>query len=169
MIQISIPTAILTISDSVSAGTREDLSGPALKGRCEELGWPVIVAAAIPDDAAGIARRLTAWADDNSVSLILTTGGTGIGARDNTPEATRAVLERELPGLGELMRTKGLEQTPFAVLSRGVAGTRRQTLIVNLPGSPGGALYSFQIIEELVPHAVKLLKGETEHRSHRNY
>lgn len=158
-----IQVAILTISDSASAGTREDLSGPALRKRCEELGWPVLETAIAPDSETEIVRRLSEWADGGLITLILTTGGTGIGARDNTPEATRTVIERELPGIAELMRSKGLEQTPFSVLSRGIAGTRKRTLIVNLPGSPKGALYSFAVIEGLAPHVIKLLGGETEH------
>jgi molybdenum cofactor synthesis domain-containing protein len=158
-----IQVAILTISDSASAGTREDLSGPALRKRCEALGWPVLETATAPDSETEIVRRLSAWADGGLITLILTTGGTGISARDSTPEATRTVIERELPGIAELMRSKGLEQTPFSVLSRGIAGTRKRTLIVNLPGSPKGALYSFAVIEGLAVHVIKLLGGETEH------
>jgi molybdopterin adenylyltransferase len=158
-----IRVAILTISDSASAGTREDLSGPALRKRCEELGWPVVETAIMPDSATKIAHQLSEWADNGSATLILTTGGTGVSARDNSPEATRAVIDRELPGIGELMRSKGLEQTPFSVLSRGLAGTRKRTLIVNLPGSPKGALYSLRVIEGLAQHVIKLLSGQTEH------
>ncbi len=158
-----IQVAILTVSDSSFAGTREDLSGPALRKRCEELGWSVIETAVAPDSETEIARQLSEWADDGHVTLILTTGGTGISPRDNTPEATRAVIERELPGLSELMRSKGLEQTPFSVLSRAIAGTRKRTLIVNLPGSPKGALYSLAVIEKLVQHVINLLAGETDH------
>ncbi len=158
-----IQVAILTISDSASAGTREDVSGPALRKRCEELGWPVIESAIVPDSETEIARQLSAWADGGLITLILTTGGTGISARDNTPEATRAVIDRELPGISELMRSKGLEQTPFSVLSRAIAGTRKRALIVNLPGSPKGALYSLTVIEGLAQHVIKLLGGETEH------
>jgi molybdopterin adenylyltransferase len=163
-----IRVAILTISDSAFAGTREDLSGPALRKRCEELAWPVIETTVVPDSETDIVRQLSEWADRGLVTLILTTGGTGISARDNTPEATRAVIERELPGMSELMRSKGLEQTPFSVLSRAIVGTRKRTLIVNLPGSPKGALYSFAVIEGLAQHVVKLLSGETEHSTHGN-
>lgn len=158
-----IRVSILTVSDSVSAGKREDLSGPALKRRCEELGWTVATSAVLADDEEAISQRLATWANGSDASLILTTGGTGISARDNTPEATRKVIERELPGIGELMRAKGLDQTQFSVLSRAVAGTRKQALIVNLPGSPAGALYSLSVIEALVPHVLKLLAGDTEH------
>jgi molybdopterin adenylyltransferase len=158
-----ITTAILTISDSAHASRREDLSGPALRRRCEELNWSVVATAVLPDDEGAIARQISDWVDRKLASLVLTTGGTGVSPRDHTPEATRMVIERELPGISELIRSKGLEQTPFAVLSRGLAGTRKRSFIVNLPGSPAGALHSLKIIEHLVPHVLKLLAGETEH------
>ncbi len=158
-----IQVAILTVSDSVSARKREDLSGPALKRRCEELGWDVVTSAVLADDEAAISEKLFAWADSGDALLILTSGGTGISARDNTPEATRKVIERELPGVSELMRAKGLDQTRFSVLSRGVVGARKRALIVNLPGSPAGAVYSLSVVEALLPHILNLLAGETEH------
>ena len=158
-----IKTAILTISDSTFAGQRADVSGPALRQRCGELGWPVSASAILPDDPEAVSRQLRDWADGNVASLILTTGGTGISPRDNAPEATRTVLERELPGIGELMRTKGLEQTPFSVLSRALAGTRNRSFIVNLPGSPRGALHSLAAIEALIPHIIDLVENRTEH------
>lgn len=160
-----IRVAILTVSDSSAAGEREDVSGPALLTRCEELQWPVVAIETIPDDTPLIAAQLELWADDDIASLILTTGGTGMSVRDNTPEATRFVAEREVPGLPELMRARGLEQTPFAALSRAAAGIRKRTLIVNLPGSPQGALFSLAAIEHLIPHAIELLRGKTAHRS----
>lgn len=158
-----IDVAILTVSDAGFAGRREDVSGPALATRCRERNWRVVAAALLPDDASRISNQLREWADSGLASLILTTGGTGISDRDVTPEATREILERELPGVGELMRQAGLSQTPFSVLSRGVAGTRKQAFLVNLPGSPTGALHSLSAIEGLVGHVVALLAGRTEH------
>src|SRR6185312_13949939 len=158
-----IAVAILTVSDSAAAGTREDTSGPALRRRCEELNWPIAAAAVVPDHEAAIAAQLIAWADNRRASLILTTVGTGVALLDITHEATRSVLEREIPGISELMRSKGMEQTKYSVLSRSIAGTRNQSLIVNLPGSPRGALHSLQVIEGLVEHIVDLLHGKTEH------
>lgn len=159
-----IRVAILTLSDSGAAGRRTDLSGPAVAGRCAEQGWRVSHQEMLPDDAAAIAPRLAELAGSGEYDVILTTGGTGIAARDVTPEATRAVLEKELPGLGELMRAEGLRHTRRAVLSRAVAGTRGRCLIVNLPGSPKGAVQSLDAILDLVPHIVELLQGRTEHR-----
>jgi molybdenum cofactor synthesis domain-containing protein len=155
--------AVLTISDSVSAGTRADRSGPALRERLEQLGWSVSVMEAIPDETSEIAARLATLADGGQVSAIFTTGGTGVAPRDVTPEATRAVIDREIPGLGELMRARGRQATPLAVLSRSLAGTRGRVLIVNLPGSPKGAVESLDAIVELVPHVLELLRGRTEH------
>ena len=155
--------AVLTISDSVSAGTRVDGSGPAVRERLEQLGWNVSAMEAIPDEAAEISRRLATLADGGQVSAIFTTGGTGVAMRDVTPEATRAVLDREIPGFGELMRARGLGATPLAALSRSLGGTRGKVLIVNLPGSPKGAVESLNAIVELVPHVLELLRGQTEH------
>lgn len=156
--------AVLTISDSVSAGQRVDLSGPAVRERLEQLGWSVAALEVLPDDRELIAQRLATLADGNQLSAIFTTGGTGVAPRDVTPEATRAIIEREIPGVAELMRARGRESTPRAVLSRGVAGTRGNVLVVNLPGSPKGALESLDAIVDLVPHVLELLRGQTEHR-----
>jgi molybdenum cofactor synthesis domain-containing protein len=158
-----IRAAVLTISDSVHEGRREDLSGPAVQRRLEQLGWSVSEPEILPDDVDLIAQRLAALADRSQVSAIFTTGGTGVAARDLTPEATRRVIQREIPGLAEWMRAQGRNSTPLAVLSRGIAGTRGEVLIVNLPGSPGGAVDSLNAIVDLVPHIVELLRGETEH------
>lgn len=158
-----ITVAILTISDSAVAGTRADLSGPALEQRCKELGWTVAARAVVPDEQPAISAQLQQWADSSAASVLLTTGGTGIARRDVTPEATRAILDREIPGIAELMRMRGLEQTKFAVLSRAVAGIRQRSLVVNLPGSPRGAVHSLGIVESLIPHVIDLLEGRTQH------
>jgi len=159
--------AVLTISDSVSAGSRVDRSGPAVRDRLEQLGWHVTVTETMPDEVTIIGHLLTNLADAGHVAAIFTTGGTGVALRDVSPEATRAVLYREIPGLGELMRSRGRESTPMATLSRAVAGTRGRVLIVNLPGSPKGAVESLDAIVELVPHVLELLGGRTEHAAAR--
>ena len=151
--------AVLTISDSVSRGEREDLSGPAVVAFCRGLGWEITSALHISDDPAGNREQLREIADSGRVDLLLTSGGTGIGPRDNTPEATQAVADRVVPGISEEMRRKGLTHTPTAVLSRGTAAVRCKTLIVNLPGSPKGAVESLEAVASLLPHAVKVLHG----------
>jgi molybdopterin adenylyltransferase len=150
---------VLTVSDSVSRGEREDRSGPEVAERCRALGWEVISCEAVSDDRDGLEKRLTAIADSTSVDLVLTTGGTGIGPRDSTPEATAAICQRILPGLGELMRAKGREKNLRAALSRAVAGVCNRALIVNLPGSPRGAVESLDAVADLLPHAVEVLRG----------
>jgi molybdopterin adenylyltransferase len=151
--------AVLTISDSVSRGEREDLSGPAVVAFCRGLQWEIVTTLRVSDDLATIRKQLCELADSGRLDLVLTTGGTGIGPRDNTPEATQAIAERVIPGMAEEMRRKGLEKTPTAVLSRGVAVTRGKTLIVNLPGSPKGATESIEAVAHLLPHAVRVLHG----------
>jgi molybdopterin adenylyltransferase len=158
-----ITAAIVTISDSAVQGTRADRSGPKLRERIESLGWTVTAQELVPDEADQIAATLRRLADTAAASVILTTGGTGVALRDVTPEATRSVIDRDVPGVSELMRAEGRKNTPFAVLSRGLAGTRGRSLIVNLPGSPKGALESFDTIVQLIPHIVDLLEGRTGH------
>jgi molybdopterin adenylyltransferase len=150
---------ILTISDRVSRGEREDKSGPAVVERCKSLGWEIVATEMLPDERATIASRLTTIADSGAADLVLTTGGTGIGPRDSTPEATSAICERLLPGFGELMRAKGREFNPRAILSRAVSGVRAKCLIVNLPGSPKGAVESLDAVADLLPHAAEVLRG----------
>ncbi len=151
--------SILTISDTISRGEREDLSGPALVKRCRELGWEVNSALRCSDDPANIRTLLRELADSRRVDVILTTGGTGLGPRDNTPEATNGVAERIIPGLAEELRRKGAEKTPTAVLSRGVAVIRHHSVILNLPGSPKGAVESLDAVAAILPHAVQVLNG----------
>lgn len=157
-----IRVAVVTISDSVAAGTREDRSGAALIEKTTEFGWELAHTKVVSDDRDGISAVLTAMVE---VDVILTTGGTGVALRDVTPEATAAVSDRKIDGFGELMRLKGMEKTKFAHLSRGGAFTRGEVLIVNLPGSPKGAVESLEAVAGLIPHVVDLLHGRTEHRA----
>ncbi|HTR35664.1 MAG TPA: MogA/MoaB family molybdenum cofactor biosynthesis protein [Bryobacteraceae bacterium] len=158
-----IQVAVITVSDSAVAGTREDRSGPALSERVAALGWSIHTRELVPDEPDQIAAKLRQLADSGHLAVILTTGGTGVALRDVTPEATRGVIEREIPGLAELMRSEGRRFTPLSVLSRGIAGVRGRTMIVNLPGSPKGAVQSFDAIAQLIPHVVDLLEGRTSH------
>jgi len=151
--------AVLTISDSVARDERIDLSGPAVVQRCRELGWAVTSSVKCSDYPGSVRSHLRQLADSRRVDLILTTGGTGLGPRDNTPEATLDVAEKVIPGLAEEMRRKGAEQTPNAVLSRGVAVVRNVSLILNLPGSPRGAVESLDTLAQLLPHAIQVLHG----------
>lgn len=153
---------VLTISDSGYLKMRKDLSGPAVANRLLELGWTVLGIEVLPDEQAVIAQRLRDLCSQ-SVGAIFTTGGTGVAPRDNTPEATRQVIEKELPGFGEKMRLDGRNSTPLADLSRAIAGTSGECVIVNLPGSPKGAVESLNAIVELVPHVLQLLRGNTSH------
>jgi len=151
--------AVLTISDSVARDERIDLSGPAVIQRCRELGWEVTSSLKCSDDPGQVRSHLRQLADSRRVDLILTTGGTGLGPRDNTPEATLDIAERVIPGLAEEMRRKGAELTPNAILSRGVAVVRNVSLILNLPGSPKGAVESLDTLAQLLPHALQVLHG----------
>jgi molybdopterin adenylyltransferase len=158
------PVAVaLTISDSCARGEREDRSGPALVAALEAWGARVLAAEVLPDERDLVAGRLRHWADAGGVDVIATTGGTGFAVRDVTPEATRDVVEREAPGLAELMRLRSLEKTPMAALSRAVCGIRGRTIVVNLPGSPKGAVECFEAIRTPLAHAVELLAGVTRH------
>jgi molybdenum cofactor synthesis domain-containing protein len=154
---------ILVLSDSAAAGGREDRSGPALRELLESHGWVVSACEILADDQDPIRQRLEAWTDGGDCDAIFTTGGTGLAPRDVTPEATRAVLDKEVPGLAELMRAEGLKSTRMAALSRGVVGVRKGTLIVNLPGSVRGARESLESILGLLPHTVDIVQGRTEH------
>ena len=154
---------ILILSDAVAAGRREDRSGPAVRELLEARGWTVLACEVLPDEADEIRRRLEAWADAGDCDAIFTSGGTGLSPRDVTPEATRAVIEKEVPGLAEWMRAEGAKRNRMAVLSRGVAGVRKCRLIVNLPGSPRGARESAESIVELLPHAIDIAQGRTAH------
>jgi molybdopterin adenylyltransferase len=151
--------AILTISDSVSRGEREDLSGPALAARCRELGWTITSTLLLSDDLVTLRSQMSAIADSGCVDVLLSTGGTGLGPRDWAPEATLEIAGRVIAGLAEEIRRKGAEKTPTAVLSRGVAAVRNKTIIINLPGSPKGALESLDAVAHLLPHAVQVVHG----------
>jgi molybdopterin adenylyltransferase len=151
--------AILTISDSVSRGTHKDASGPNLRQHCLQLGWEVVAEAVLPDEPEEIRDRLVFLADSGAADLILTTGGTGISPRDSTPEATTEACQKLLPGISELMREEGRKKSPRAALSRAVAGVRGRALILNLPGSPRGALESLDSVAGLLPHALEVLGG----------
>jgi molybdopterin adenylyltransferase len=158
---VRLRVGVLTVSDRCSRGERQDLGGPAVAAAAEALGWEVVRKDLVSDDAGLIAEKLKAWCDGpGAPDAVLTTGGTGISPRDVTPEATRSVLEKELPGLAERMRRIGEASTPFAAISRGVCGTRGRTLLVNLPGSPKGAKESLEALSPVIPHAVGMLRGE---------
>lgn len=153
---------IITASDRASRGEREDQSGLLLKSLAEEWPMEVIAYQVIADDFELLKRALSHMADRMSCDLILTTGGTGLGPRDFTPEATKAVVEKEIPGIPELLRGSGRKKTEFAALSRAVAGVRKKSLIVNLPGSPEAVRESFEALRPILAHAVALIRGEVK-------
>ncbi len=157
-----IKAAILTLSDKGSRGERIDLSGPALASWLSERVVEVVCVKILPDEVGGISAQLIEWADSGICDLLLTTGGTGVSPRDVTPEATQAVLEREIPGIAETMRAYSVKKTPHAMLSRAIAGIRRRTLILNLPGSPKGAVENLEAVWPAILHAVKKIQGDME-------
>jgi molybdopterin adenylyltransferase len=157
------PTAaVITVSDSCARGERKDLSGPAVAELLKKLGFRLVATRTVQDDSMQIQNALVHLALE--ARFIVTTGGTGIAERDVTPEATEAICERLISGVGEHMRIEGAKKTPFAALSRGVCGVRGKTLILNVPGSPTGAVESLEAVAGLIPHALNLLDGRTEHR-----
>lgn len=168
----SIPAAgqrirfgILTLSDRSSRGERADSSGPALARLIQAEGWYIAKQSLLPDEESAIRQTLIEWADSGEVDVILTTGGTGFSPRDVAPEATRAVIDREAPGLAEAMRAASLKITPHAMLSRIVTGIRKKTLIINLPGSPKGAVENLDVILPVLPHAIQLLRDDPRSES----
>jgi molybdopterin adenylyltransferase len=157
---VTIRFGILTLSDRSSRGERGDSSGPALANLIQAEGWSVVKQSLLPDDESAIREILVSWAASGELDVILTTGGTGFSPRDVTPEATRAVIERDAPGLAEAMRAASFKVTPHAMLSRIVTGIRGKTLILNLPGSPKGAVENLQVVLPVLSHAVQLLRED---------
>ena len=160
-----IRSVVITVSDACARGEREDASGAALVESLEAIGANIVDRKVVSDDLDPLVELLRQSAARSDVNLILTTGGTGLGPRDNTPEATRRIIEREAPGISEAMRVETLKQTPMAMISRGVSGVCSATLIINLPGSPKAVRESFAVIKPVLSHAVDLLAGKTQHKA----
>ena len=160
-----ISAAVITVSDASSRGEREDTSGAALVQLLNDLGATIVERKILSDDLDPLAQTLREFADRSDINLIVTTGGTGLGPRDNTPEATQRVIEREAPGIAEAIRAESLKATPMAMLSRGICGVRSGTLIINLPGSPKAVKETFNVIAPVLSHALDLLAGNTAHRA----
>lgn len=156
-----LTAAVLTVSDSVVAGTRPDGSGPAVAAALEKAGFQIVAREAVPDERNHIENALVRLCEQ--ASLVVTTGGTGVAARDVTPEATQSVCDREVPGMGERMRAEGMKKTPLAALSRAICGVRGASLVLNLPGSTRGATESLAAVLDVLPHALDLLAGKTAH------
>ena len=159
-----ISAVVITASDACARGEREDASGAALVQLLTDLGAEVVATKILSDDPDPLTQSLIDFADRDDVNLIITTGGTGLGPRDNTPEATQRIIEREAPGIAEAIRAESLKVTPMAMISRGISGVRSGTLIVNLPGSPKAVKESFAVIAPVLPHAMDLLAGRTRHK-----
>src|SRR5947209_1508832 len=163
-----IQAVVITASDVCAAGEREDKSGELLVELLTEIGGHIVAKEILSDDLEPLSDKLREYADRPDVNLLITTGGTGFGPRDNTPEATGGIIEREAPGLAEAMRIETLKNTPMAMISRGVSGIRSGALIINLPGSPKAVRESFGVIKPVLNHAIDLLAGETRHEPHQN-
>ena len=159
----NIRAVVITVSDACSRGEREDTSGAALVQLLTELGAEIVETKILSDDLDPLVQTLTDYAQRADINLIITTGGTGLGPRDNTPEATQQVIEREAPGIAEAIRVESLKSTPMAMLSRAVCGVRSGTLIINVPGSPKAVRESFAVVAPVIPHAINLLAGRTKH------
>src|SRR6185369_626742 len=164
-VMAELRAVVLTVSDACSRGEREDTSGAALVQLLTEIGAEIVKSRILSDDLDPLAQALKACAEREDVNLIITTGGTGLGPRDNTPEATRQVIEREAPGIAEAIRAESLKATPMAMISRGVCGVRAGTLIINLPGSPKAVREGFAVVAPVLSHAIDLLEGRTAHRA----
>jgi molybdenum cofactor synthesis domain-containing protein len=160
MSSVEIRAVVMTVSDRAARGEQKDESGATLLSLLQEMGAQIVATDVVPDDLEPLSDKLRGYADREDVNLVITTGGTGFAPRDNTPEATRAVIQREAPGLAEAMRIETLRQTPMAMISRGLCGIRSGALIINLPGSPKAVRESFAVIKPVLPHAIALLAGK---------